>query len=320
MMVALAVAASVSCAGAGPVVAQSYPSKPIKLVVPFPAGGANDSVARLVTQGLASELGQPVIVENQAGAGGNIATRQVANAAPDGHTLLMVVPTNTFGTAPVLHELDYDPAKVFALVGLLAADKQIMVVGPSVSAPTVQELIQYARSNPGKLNYGSAPGIAPHFLMEMLKRKTGTDIVHVPYRGGAPMITDLLGSQIQMTINGKSVLMPHIAQGKLRPVAVTNSARWPEFNDVPTLLEAGYLDFAYETQFGVVAPAATPEPVLDALSRAIAKTLSAETVRASFAKLGLEPRIASRQEFAKLVADEGPRWADIARITGIKLK
>lgn len=310
----------VVCAGADFAIAQGYPSKPIKFVVPFPAGGANDSVARLVTHDLASELGQPVVVENQAGAGGNIATKQVAAAAPDGHTLLMVVPTNTFGTAPVLHDLDYDPVRVFALVGMLAADKQVMVVGPSVSAATVQELVQYARSNPGKLNYGSAPGIGPHFLMEMFKRKTGTEIVHVPYRGGAPMITDLLGGQIQMTINGKSVLMPHIAQGKLRPLAVSNGVRWPELSDVPTLLEVGYLDFAFETQFGVVAPAATPAPILDALNRAIAKTLQSEAVRTSFAKLGIEPRIASRQEFAKLVAEEGPRWANIARLTGIKLR
>ena len=222
------VAIALVCVSPGAALAQDYPSRPIRLVVPFPAGGANDSVARVVTQGLAALLGQPVIIENQAGAGGSIATRQVAAAAPDGHTLLMVVPTNTFGTAPVLHELDYDPIKKFALVGTLAADKQVMVVGPSAPAATVEELVRYARANPGKLNYGSAPGIAPHFLMEMFKKSTGTDIVHIPYRGGAPMIADLLGGQIHMTINGRSVLMPHIAQGKLRAVAVSNAERWPE--------------------------------------------------------------------------------------------
>jgi tripartite-type tricarboxylate transporter receptor subunit TctC len=300
------------------VFAQSYPLRPIKLVVPFPAGGANDTAARLVTQGLSSRLGQPVVIENQAGAGGTIAAKQVATAVPDGHTLLMVVPTNTFGTAPVLYKLDFDPVKAFAPIGMLASDKQVMVVTPSVPVMTVQELVRFAKVNPGKLNYGSATGIAPHFLMELFKIKTATDIVHIPYRGGAPMIADLLGGQVQMTINGKSVLLPHIMQGKLRPLAVSNSARWPELPNVPTLTEGGYMDWPYETLFGIVAPAGTPVPVIDTLNRAINEALLAEDIRASFAKLGIEPKPMTPQAFAQTIAEEVPRWSEVVRVTGIK--
>ena len=298
---------------------QTYPARSIKLVVPFPAGGANDTAARVVTTTLASVLGQPVIIENQAGAGGTLAARQVANAAPDGYTLLMVVPTNTFGTAQLLYKLDFDPAKKFAPIGLLAADKQVMVVGPSVPVTTIQSLVQYAQANPGKLNYGSAIGIAPHFLMELFKRRTGADITHIPYRGGAPMISDLLGGQIDLTINGKSVLLPHIIAGKLKPLAVTSTERWPELPQVPTLIESGYLGWPYETLFGVVAPAGTPTAVIDRLNRAINEVLGLDDVRTGFTKLGIEPRTATPQEFAQIIADEGARWAKLVTSTGIKL-
>jgi tripartite-type tricarboxylate transporter receptor subunit TctC len=299
-------------------IAQSHPSKPIKFVVGFPAGGATDTVARIVTQALSGKLGQPVIVENQPGAGGTIAAKQVAAAAPDGHTLLLIVPTNTFGTAPHLHKLGFDPSKAFAPVVMLASDKQVMVASPSVPVTTVQELVQYAKDNPGKLNYGSATGIAPHFLMELFKIKTTTTIAHIPYRGGAPMIADLLGGQIQMTINGKSVLLPHIKAGKLAPLAVSSAERWPELPEVPTLIEAGYLDWPYETLFGVVAPAGTPTSVIDRLNRVINEILLSEDVVARFAKLGIEPRIVTPNEFAKFIAETAPRWAKIVKMTGIK--
>ncbi len=201
---------------------------------------------------------------------------------------------------------------------MVVIDRQVMVTTPSMPAKTVPDLVRYAKANPGKLNYGNAIGIAPHFLMEMFKLRTGADIVHVPYRGGAPMIADLLGGQIQMTINGKSVLLPHIREGRLRPLAVTSAERWPELPDVPTLLEAGYMDSPYDTLFGVVAPAGTPAAVIDKLNAAINEGLRAPETRASFARLGIEPKPGTPQDFAAIIAEEAPKWADIVRLTGIK--
>ena len=180
----------------GIVSAQNYPQRPIKIVVPFPAGGANDTVARVMAQALSSRLGQPVIIENHGGAGGTLGARLVATANPDGYTLLMVVPTTTFGTAPILYKLNYNPMKAFDPVGLIGVDKLILVAEPSVPVETAHDVVQYSKANPSKLSYGSAIGIAPHFMMELFKIRSGAKITHVPYRGGAPMISDLLGGQI----------------------------------------------------------------------------------------------------------------------------
>ena len=299
--------------------AQGYPQKTIKLVVPFPAGGSNDTAARVVARGLTITLGQSVMIENQGGAGGTIGAKQVATADPDGHTLLMVVPTNLFGTASLLYKLDYNPLQAFVPVGLVAVDYLVLAISPLVPAETIEKFVRYAKVNPGKLNYGSATGIAPHFLVELFKIKAGVNIVHVPYRGGAQMITDLLGGQIQMTVNGKSVLLPHIIDGKLRALAVTSAERWPELPNVPTLVEAGYADFFHETLFGIVAPAGTPRAVIGTLNNAINQVLNSSEVRRTFAKLGLEPKPGTPQDFSNIIAAEAPRWAEIVKITGVKL-
>src|SRR5215813_4782737 len=294
--------------------AQTYPVKPIKLVVPFPAGGATDTTARLVAQRLQLGLGQSVIIENQGGAGGTIAAKQVAVAAPDGYTLMMGS-LSTFGTNPVLYKLDYDPMKAFTPVASAVVDKLVMVAGPTLSVKSVQELIAYAKANPGKLNYGNAIGIGPHFTVEMFKIKSGTDIVHIPYRGGAPMISDLIAGQIDMTINGKSVLLQHIQAGKVRPLAVTSAKRWAEYPDVPTLREQGYLDLSYDTLFGVVAPAGTPQPVIAKLNATINEGLRSAEMRVALDKLGIEPLIMSPEEFGALIAEEAPKWAEAVRRT-----
>jgi tripartite-type tricarboxylate transporter receptor subunit TctC len=315
-----AIAAAMVAAAVGSVAhAQSYPDKNIKLVVPFPAGGATDTAARLVAQSLQSGLGQTVVVENQGGAGGTIGARQVAHAAGDGYTLLMVAVGNTFGSQPVLYKLDYDPMKAFTPVATAVVDKQVLVAGPALQVKTIQELVQRAKANPGKLNYGNAIGIGPHFVAEMFKIKSGADITHIPYRGGAPMITDLIAGQIDMTINGKSVLMPHIVAGKVRALAVTSAERWPDLPDVPTLLEAGYMDVPYDTLFGVVAPAGTPPAVVTKLNAAINEGLRSPATRAAFERLGIEARTTTPQEFAAIIAEEGPKWAEVARVTGIKV-
>src|SRR5262245_23618409 len=299
--------------------AQSYPVKPIKLVVPFPAGGATDTAARLVAQRLQIGLGQTVVIENQSGAGGTIGARQVATAAPDGYTLMMGS-LSTFGTHPVLYKLDYDPMKAFAPVASAVIDKLVMVAGPALQVKTIQELVAHAKANPGRLNYGNAIGIGPHFTVEMFKLKSGSNIVHIPYRGGAPMISDLLAGQIHMTINGKSVLLPHIQAGKLRALAVTSAKRWSEYPDVPTMLEVGYLDAPYDTLFGLVAPADTPQPIIAKLNATINDGLRSDEMRAALDRLGIEPLITTQAEFAALIAEEAPKWAEAVRQTGIKVE
>jgi tripartite-type tricarboxylate transporter receptor subunit TctC len=298
--------------------AQSYPDHPVKLVVPFPPGGATDTTARLVAKRLQEGLGQSVVIENIAGAGGTIGAKQVAGATPDGYTLMMAAVAG-FGTQPALYRLDYEPSKAFVPVATVTVDKTVLVVGASQPFKTIQELVAYAKANPGKLNYGSAIGIGPHFVTELFKRKAGVNIVHVPYRGGAPMITDLLGGQIQMTVNGKSVLMPHILAGKFRALAVSSPERWTELPDVPTLVEAGYMDAPYDTLFGVVAPMGTPAPIVDKLNGVINEGLRSPDMLASLAKLGIEPKITTPQEFAAIVAEEVPKWKEIVRVTGIKV-
>jgi tripartite-type tricarboxylate transporter receptor subunit TctC len=298
---------------------QSFPERPIRLVVPFPAGGATDTSARIVAQGLSARLGQSVVIENQAGAGGTIGARQVARAAPDGYTLMMVAATNTFGTSRLLYKLEYDPLKVFVPVAMAVIDRQVLVATPALPVHTLDELVQRARTDRGRLSYGSANGIMPHFLMELFKIKAGIDILHVPYRGGAPMITDLLAGQIELTINGKSVLLPHIQAHELRPLAVTSAERWPELPDVPTMTEAGYLDRPYDTLFGLVAPAGTPVAVIRKLNAAVNEGLATPGLRASLGKLGIEPKTGSPEEFAAIIADDAPRWAEIVRLTGISL-
>jgi len=313
----VAVLASVLSAGTS-AHAQSYPNRTIKLVVPFPAGGATDNAARLVAQRLQGSLGQSVIIENQGGAGGTIGTRQAAGAAPDGYTLLMAS-IGTFGSMPLLYKLDFDPQRAFAPVATAVIDKSALVVRPSLPVKTIGELVAYAKAHPGQMTYGSAIGIGPHFIVELFKIRSGTDIVHIPYRGGAPMVADLVAGQIDMTVNGKSVLLPQIQAGKLRALAVAAGERWSELPDVPTLVETGYMDTPYDTVFGVVAPAGTPAAVIAKLNATINDGLRMPQVRELLAKIGIEPLITTPQEFADIIAREVPKWAAIVKATGVRV-
>jgi tripartite-type tricarboxylate transporter receptor subunit TctC len=312
-----AVFASALSAGSA-VHAQSYPNRTIKLVVPFPAGGATDNAARLVAQRLQGSLGQSVIIENQGGAGGTIGTRQAAGAAPDGYTLLMAS-IGTFGSMPLLYKLDFDPQRAFAPVATVVIEKGALVARPSLPVKTIGELVAYAKAHPGKLTYGSAIGIGPHFVAELFKIKSGTDIVHIPYRGGAPMVADLIAGQIDMTVNGKSVLLPQIQAGKLRALAVTAGERWSELPDVPTLVEMGYMDVPYDTVFGVLAPAGTPAAVIEKLNATINQGLRSPETRELLAKIGIEPIITTPREFADIIAREVPKWAAIVKTTGVRV-
>jgi tripartite-type tricarboxylate transporter receptor subunit TctC len=300
-------------------VARAFPDRPIKLVVPFPAGGATDTATRLVARGTSTVLGQPILIENQGGAGGTIALKQVIGAPADGYTLMSVGVSNTFVTQMILFNLDFDPAKLLTPVALTTIDPGVLVVNAGVPVNTIDELVAYAKANPGKLNYGSSIGIGPHFIVELFKRAAGVDIVHVPYRGGGPMVTDLVAGQVQMTVNGKSVLLPHIQSGKLKALAVTGDKRWPELPGVPTFVETGYLKDNYDSVFGIVAPTGTPQRIIEQLNRSINDALRNPDVRDGLAKLGIEPNPGSVKNFSEFIAEVTPRWKEIVRVTGIKV-
>ena len=299
--------------------AQTYPTRVIRIVVPFPPGGPTDVAARLIAQPLAETLGQSVIVENQNGAGGRTGSRFVARSAPDGYTLLMGG-TNLNAIIPAIYQnLDYDPVKSFTAVASVASDAVVMVVNPTVPAKTVAEFVQAAKANPGKLKYGSAPGIASHLASELLKYRAGIDVPFIPYRGGGPAITDLLGGQIDMIFNNKSVLLALIQGEKLRALAVTADKRWPELPDVPTMREAGFPDFPSDIVYGLLAPAGTPDAIVETLNSSVNKALQSPELRTNLAKLGIEARSGTPQAFAAAMAEDMAKYDEIVRLTGIKV-
>jgi tripartite-type tricarboxylate transporter receptor subunit TctC len=307
-------------AAPSPSAAQTFPSRLIRIVVPFPAGGPTDLLARHVSQRLSTMLGQSVIIENEAGAGGRTGTQAVARANPDGYTLLLGG-TNSNAMAPALYKnLSYDPIRDFVAVASIATDSNALVVAPSVPARTLAELVTYAKANPGKLVSGAALGIFPHFALELLKVRAEIDMIFVPYKGAAPAIADLLGGQIQLSAAAKSVLLPHIQAGKVRPLAVTSMTRWPELREVPTMLESGFSGYPSEIWFGLLAPAATPAATVASLNTAINQCLQSPELREAFARLGLEAKIGTPQEFAAAITEDARQWGTIVKETGITLE
>jgi tripartite-type tricarboxylate transporter receptor subunit TctC len=300
-------------------VAQTYPDRPIKLMVPYPPGGPTDTVARAVSQVLSADLGQSVVVENQAGAGGRLAMKTVARAAPDGYTLLLGGTNNNGITPAVYKDLDFEAVKDFAPVAAIASDSLVYVINPNVPAKTLAELVAYAKANPGKLTMGGGIGISPHFIMEFVRVKSGTNIQFVPYRGAAPAMNDAIGGQIQIHASARVLLLPQIQAGKLRALAVASEKRWPELPDVPTLTEAGFPGFPTDIWYGILAPAGTPAPVISRLNGVINARLKTPEMQASLAKLGLDPRVLTPQEFGKVLDSEVRIWSDLAKQTGIKL-
>ena len=305
--------------GVGFARAQSYPDRAIKLVVPFPAGGPTDIMARIAGQSVTSALGQNVVVENRPGAGGTIGSRDVAHAVPDGYTLLLGGTNTNAINAAIYKNLDYDPIKDFTPIASIAVDSSALVISPSIPAKTLQEFVGYLKDNPGKLTSGAVLGIAPHVMVEYFKVITGTNMVFVPYKGGAALIPDLLAGQIQMTFGAKSFFLPYIRAGKLRALAVTSDARWPELPDVPTMNESGFADFPAYQWFLVLAPANTPAAVVDKLSTAIDDGLNSSGIQLQLAKLGTEPKIQSHQDLVKLMAHEAKQWDAMVSSAKIKL-
>lgn len=315
----LVLAAMLLAASAAGSSAQNYPDRSIKIMVPYPAGGPTDTVARTISQGLSADLGQSVVVENQAGAGGRLAMRTVARSAPDGYTLLMGGTNNNGITPAVYKDLDFDAMKDFAPAAAIASDSMVVVVNPNVPAKSLAELVAYAKANPGKLSSGGGIGIAPHFILEFIRVKSGTNIQFVPYRGAAPAMNDTIAGTVQMHASAKVLLLPQIQAGKLRALAVASQKRWAELPDVPTLAEAGFAGFPPEIWYGLLAPSGTPAPVIAKINSAVNARLKTPEMRASLAKLGLDPRALTSNEFGKVLSDEVRTWADLAKQTGIKL-
>ena len=315
----LCITAAIGVAVASPATAQTWPDKPIKLIVPFPAGGPIDTMARFVAQPLSARLGQSVIVENRPGSGGTIGARAVAGAEPDGYTLLFGS-SGTLAVAPALYaSLDYDPQKSFAPVATAAILPMLLVVRPDLPAKTVAEFVAYAKANPGKLNYGASLATPPHLLSTLFKHQAGIEVVYIPYKGSAPSVTDLLAGATHWTIDGVTILAPFAKDGRLRPLAVASAARWPELPQVPTLIESGFPDFSLDAWAGVVAPAGTPAAVVGRLNAAINEGLRGAEVKAALGKLGALPKIGSPAEFAAFIAAELPKWAATVKLAGARI-
>jgi tripartite-type tricarboxylate transporter receptor subunit TctC len=274
-------------------------------------------MGRLIGQAVSSRIGQPVVIENIGGAGGSIALRTMANAIPDGYTLLV----NSVGptcTASLIYKLNFDPAKLFIPAGTFATDSSVLIAGPAVPAKTLAEFIRYAKANPGKLFSGGAVGTNQHMMAEVFKARAGVNIPHIPYRGGAAAITDLLGGQIHMIVNNKSVLLQLALEGKVTPLVVTSTARWPELPNVPTMRESAIADVPTDIWYAVFAPPNTPAPIIGTINSAINEGMNSPELRKAAAKLGVELKLGTPAEAATLLADDCPSWIASAQLAGIK--
>ena len=312
-----AAAAVLAASGA---LADTWPSKPIKRVVPFAAGGSTDVTARLIAQALTERLGQQTFVENRPGAGGNIGADAVAKAEPDGYTLLMTTST-THATNPSLYKsLPFDVKKDFAPISLTAFIPNLLVVNPSVPAKNVQEFVKYLKDNPDKLTYGSAGnGSSQHLSAELFKSLADVKMVHAVYRGGAPAMTDLISGQIQVLFSPLVEALQHVQAGKLTALGITTAKRSALLPDVPTI---GEVLPGYEVALwnGVLAPAGTPAPIIEKVNRALVEALRSEEMKAKLAQQGSEPVGNSPEEFRAFIADELVKWGKLVEISGARIQ
>jgi tripartite-type tricarboxylate transporter receptor subunit TctC len=304
---------------AGAVTAQSYPSKPVRLVVGFPAGGPADIFGRAFAQGLSAGLAQPVIVENRSGVGGVLGIDAVAKAQPDGY-MLGFNNQGSVAMAPYyMAKMPFNPDKDLALITTVVKVPEVVVVNPSLPVNSLAELIAYAKANPGKINFGSAgAGGITHLACELLKAEAKIDVVHVPYKGAAPAVTDLLGGQVQMGIFDVPVVLPHIQQGKFKALAVTSAKRAPPLPQVPTTAEVGYPKVISDNWYGLVAPAGTPPAVLNRIHEASVAALRSPALVEQFAKVGGIPAPSTRDEYAVFLGEEQQRWSAIIKAIGFK--
>jgi len=297
--------------------AQSYPNQPIRMIAPFPPGGSVDIMARLIGDPLGRQLGQNIVVENRSGASGNLGMEAAMRAAPDGYTLVLnTIPLVT--NQSLFKNLTWDPIKDFAHIGMVATAPHALVVPPKNPANSVKELIAAARANPGKMNYASAGiGTTFHFCAEMFKDETGTNIIHIPYKGGGPALVDTLSGQVDMSFPTLSAVLPHVKAGKLKALAVTGSTRSKLLPEVPTMQEAGVKDFEFTQWLAILAPAGTPQPIVAQLNKALNAALGSKEVAEKFAQQGFEPFATSPEESRKFLANEVQRYARLIKARGI---
>ncbi|MEJ8840712.1 tripartite tricarboxylate transporter substrate binding protein [Ramlibacter sp. AN1133] len=313
LLAALALAAATPFAAT----AQAYPAKPITVIVPFAAGGTTDILARVIGQALTRDLGQSVIVDNRSGAGGNIGAQLAAKAPADGYTLFM----GTVGTHAINQSLykkmPFDPIKDFAPLTRVAMVPNLLVANPGKPYKTVKELIAYAQKNPGKVNFGSSgSGSSIHLSGELFNALAKVDMVHVPYKGSAPAVSDLIGGQIDIMFDNMPSAIQHVRAGKLRPLAVTTAKRSPELPDVPTIAEAGVPGYEATSWFGMFAPAGTPAPIVAKLNGALVKALADPQVKKKLAEQGAEPYSEKPEQFAEFIRQETAKWSKVVKDSG----
>ena len=306
-------------AAAGPAVAQSYPTRPITLVVPFAPGGSASTAARSVADKMSETLGQQIVIDNRGGAGGTVATRAVAKAPPDGYTLL-VVTSATVGTSPSLFQnLGYDPRKDFAPIGLIAATPNLIAVHPTFPARSLVELIKIGKEATTPIPYGSpGTGTLNHLTVELLAYRTGMKVAHVPYKGAGPALNDLLGGHINVLISAIPNAHSHIVAGTIHGLAVTGAKRSALIPDVPTFAEAGLPGYDVPLRWGLAAPAGTPRPIIDKLNAALNAALATDEVRQRLAIEGAEPQPTTPEEYAAIIDREVAMWSDLVKAAGIK--
>jgi len=310
------------CAGIGAAGAQTasvYPAKPIRIVVPFAPGGATDILARATGQKLTEALGQPVVVDNRGGAGGNIGTDVVAKAAPDGYTLLMGGVGPNAINVTLYPKLPYDAINDFAAVTLVATVTNLLVVHPSVPARSVKELVAVARARPGKLTHASSsPGSAGHLAGEMLKMMTGIEMVHVPYKGSGPALIDLMAGHVDLMFDNMPACLPHVTSGKLRAVAVSGGKRTSVLPNLPTIAESGLPGFDAGSWFGILVPAGTPREIISKLNAVIVKSLSAPEFKERLSSQGAEPVGSTPEQFTQHIRGEIAKWAKVIKTANVR--
>lgn len=313
-------AAACLCLAAPAALAQAWPSRPISLVVPFAPGGTTDVLARAVGQELSAALGQPVLIESKPGAGSTLGADFVAKSRADGYTLLMGAVHHTIATS-AYPKLPYDFQKDLAPVSIVAQVPNVLVVGSSVTAKSVQELVTQAKAQPGKFAFGSnGAGTAQHLIGAQFSGMAGVDILHIPYKGSGPLTTDLLGGQIQMSFDTVTPVLPHIKAGKLRALAVTTAKRSPALPDVPTLDETGLKGFNLGTWFGVLAPGATPAPIVERLHREIARIVASPDFRRKMEEIGADPIGGTPAQMARQIKDDTERFAKLVKDAKVTLE
>lgn len=298
----------------------SFPQRPVRIVVPYTTGGSNDVIARLLAQQLQEAWGQPVVVENKPGAAGNIGASDIAKSTPDGHSLLLTNINIVSMNPGLIANMPFDPQKDFAPISLLGTTALALVVHPSVPANNVRELIDLARKGPGRLNYASSGNGSPqHMSAEMFKAMTKTSLTHIPYRGAAPAVNDLLAGQVQVTVGVVNQLIPHIRAGKLKALGVTTRKRLAQMPDVPTLDEAGVQGYESEIWLGLAAPAATPPAIIEQINQAVRKAMASADVVSKLQSQGIDVMVSSPDQMRQRGLEDLKRWGDIIRTAGIKV-